>query len=149
MFDTWSRTVGAVVLSLASSIAFASLMQHSETTIPVPAAGEATPLKGLSYKSRRFEASITSLTVKVKSAEGADSVLADWVFTASNTDGQIHRVEMQIRLKDESGKQIGWATGKHAVRAGASGETFSIPMKVKADVWRAAKKARIFADWIS
>jgi hypothetical protein len=149
MFDTWARVAGAVVLSLASGVAFAALMQHSETTIPVPPTGEPTPLQGLSYKARRFEAKVTSLTVNVKSPEGADPVLADWIFTASNNDGQMHRVEMQIRLRDESGKQIGWATGKHPVRAGANGETFTIPMKVKADVWRDAKKARIFADWIS
>jgi len=149
MFERWSRGAGAVALSLAAGVAFASLMQHSETTIPLPAAGEAKSLKGLSYKSRRFEASITSLTVRVKSEEGADPVRADWVFTASNTDGQVHRVEMQIRFLDESGKQIGWSTRKYAVRAGASGETFPIAMKVKADVWRAAKKVRIFADWIS
>ena len=108
-----------------------------------------TPLQGLSYKARRFEAKVTALTVAVKSAEGADPVLVDWTFTASNTDGQIHRVEMQVRLLDDAGKQIGWSTGKHPVRAGASGQTFTVPMKVKADVWRAAKKARIFADWIS
>lgn len=149
MFDRWAFAAGAVVLSLASGVAFAALMQHSETTIPVPSAGEPTSLKGLSYKSRRFEASITSVTVRAKSEEGADPVLADWVFTANNTDGQVHRVEMQIRFLDESGKQIGWSTGKYAVRAGASGATFPIAMKVKAGVWRSAKKVRIFADWLS
>ncbi len=149
MFDRWARASVAVVLSLASGVAFAGLMQHSETTISVPSADKATSLKGLSYKSRRFEASITSLTVKVKSEEGADPMRADWIFTANNTDGQVHRVEMQIRLLDEAGKQIGWSTGKYAVRAGASGATFPIAMKVKADVWRAARKVRIFADWIS
>lgn len=149
MFETWSRAAGAVLLSLAAGVAFAALMQHSETTIPLPPGGEATSLKGLSYKSRRFEASVTSLTVRMKSEENAALVLADWVFTANNTDGQVHRVEMQIRFLDESGKQIGWSTGKYAVRAGASGETFPIKMKVKAEMWRAAKKVRIFADWIS
>jgi hypothetical protein len=149
MFVPWARAAGAVVLSLASGVAFAALMQHSETTIPVPPAGESTPLQGLSYKARRFEAKITALTVAVKSPEGADPALVDWTFTASNTDGQIHRVEMQVRLLDDAGKQIGWSTGKHPVRAGADGQTFTVPMKVKADVWRAAKKARIFADWIS
>ncbi|MDQ5856820.1 MAG: hypothetical protein M3542_00890 [Acidobacteriota bacterium] len=149
MFGRWSRTAGAVLLSLAAGVALASLLQHSETTIPVPAAGEATPLDGHSYKSRRFETSISSVTVRMKSEKGADSVLADWVFAANNTDGQLHRVEMQVRFLDESGKQIGWSTGKYAVRAGASGEAFPIAMKVKADVWRAAKKVRIFADWLS
>ena len=149
MFDPWARAAGAVVLSLASGVAFAALMQHSETTIPIPSTGVSTPLQGLSYKARRFEAKVTALTVTARSAEGADPVMLDWAFTGSNTDGQMHRVEMQIRLLDEAGKQIGWSTGKYPVRAGASGETFSIPMKVKAEVWRAAKKARIFADWIS
>lgn len=149
MFCTWTRAAGAVVLSLVSGVALAALMQHSETTVAIPTPGALTPLGGLSYKARRFEASIRTLTLEVKSAEGADPVLVDWGFTANNTDGQMHRVEMQVRLLDESGKQIGWATAKHPVRAGASGEAFSVPMKVKADVWRAAKKARIFADWIS
>jgi hypothetical protein len=149
MFDPWARAAGAAILSLVSGVAFAALMQHSETTIPIPSAGEVTPLQGLSYKARRFEAKITALTVEVKSPEGSDPALVDWTFTGSNTDGQMHRVEMQIRLLDDAGKQIGWSTGKHPVRAGASGETFTVRMKVKADVWRAAKKARIFADWIS
>lgn len=149
MFETWSRAAGVAVLSLVSGVAGAALMQHTETTIPIPAAGEPMPLGGLSYKSRRFEAKITALTLNVRSTEGADPVLVDWTFTASNTDGQVHRVEMQIRLQDGAGKQIGWSTAKHPVRAGASGETFTVSMKVKADVWRNAKKARIFADWIS
>ena len=151
MFDKRARAAGAVVLALvlASGAAFAALMQHSETTIPIPEGGVLTSLKSLSYKSRRFEASIATVTLTVKSEEGADPALVDWTFTGSNTDGQVHRVEMQVRLLDESGKQIGWATGKYAVRAGASGEPFTISMKVKADVWRAAKKARIFADWLS
>ena len=149
MFDNRARLAGAVVLSLLSSSAFAALMQHSETTIPLPQGGVTTSLKSLSYKSRRFEASIPSVTVQVKSEEGADPMRVDWNFSSSNTDGQAHRVEMQVRLLDESGKQIGWATGKYPVRAGANGQTFTIPMKVKADVWRAAKKVRIFADWIS
>lgn len=151
MFDRWARAAGAgfLALVLVSGIVSAALMQHTETTIAIPESGAATSLKSLSYKSRRFEASITSVTVQVKSEEGADPALVDWTFTASNTDGQVHRVEMQTRLLDESGKQIGWATGKYAVRAGASGAPFTVSMKVKADVWRAAKKVRIFADWLS
>jgi len=143
------RLGAAALVSLFSSAAFAGLMQHTETRISLPAAGEKVALQRLVYKSRRFQASVTSVSLDRKSEEGADPVLADWVFTASNTDGQIHRVEMQIRLLDESGKQIGWSVGKHPVRAGASEETFTVPMKVKLEVWKAAKKARIFADWIT
>jgi hypothetical protein len=139
----------AIIVSFVAAAAFAGLMHHSETTISLPAAGEKVALQRLVYKSRRFQASVTSVSLERKSEEGADPVLADWVFTASNTDGQIHRVEMQIRLLDESGKQVGWSVAKHPVRAAASGETFVVPMKVKADVWGATKKVRIFADWIT
>lgn len=149
MLERSSHVGAAVIISFVSSAAFAGLMQHSETTISLPAAGEKVALQRLVYKSRRFQASVTSVSLDRKSEEGADPVLADWVFTASNTDGQIHRVEMQIRLLDESGKQIGWSVGKHPVRAGADGESFAVQMKVKAEVWRATRKVRIFADWIT
>lgn len=76
-------------------------------------------------------------------------MIARWVFTGSNNDGQVHRLEMQIRLLDESGKQIGWFVAKHPLAAGARDQTFSVPMKVKADDWRRTRKVRIFADWIT
>lgn len=132
-----------------SAFAFAALMQHSETTISLPAAGEKTSLENLVYKSRRFEATVTSVTTQIQSPEGADPVLVDWIFTASNTDGQLHRVEMQVRPLDESGKQIGWFTAKHPVRAGATEQTLTVRTKMKAADWSRTKKVRIFADWIS
>lgn len=132
-----------------AAAAFAALMQHSEATIPTPEIGARVPLKGLAYRSRRFEAKISSVELAAKSSPDADPLVVDWVFTADNTDGQLHRVEMQIRLLDESGKQIGWFVGRHPVRAGAHGETFRVPMKVKRPVWSQTRKVRIFADWMS
>lgn len=130
-------------------LSFAALMQHSETTIGKPVIGARVSLDRLVYKSRRFEARIPSVELQEKSPADADPLLADWVFTASNTDGQLHRVEMQIRLLDEGGKQIGWFVAKHPVRAGAREETFRVPMKVKRNVWSDTRRVRIFADWIS
>ena len=146
-----SRCLSAVLLPafFLAAVSFAALMQHSEATIPTPEIGARVPLSGLVYRSRRFEARISSVELVAKSAPDADPLAAAWVFTAGNSDGQLHRVEMQIRLLDESGKQIGWFTAKHPVRAGARDETFRIPMKVKRAVWGQTRKVRIFADWLS
>jgi hypothetical protein len=135
------------VLTIAAA-AFAALMQHSETTIPMPAPGEKTPLEKLEYRAR-FVASIDSVTLKVKSEGGADPVVGDWVFTGSNTDGQAHRVEVVVRLLDEARKQIGLYSATRILPPGAHGKEITLSTKVKADVWSAARKVRIFADWRS
>lgn len=138
----------AFALSLVAAAAFAALMQHSETTIPMPAAGEKTPLEKLEYRAR-FVASVDSVTVQVKGDAGADPVVADWVFTGSNTDGQAHRVEMVVRLLDEAGKQIGVYSATRIVPPGAHDFSMTVSTKVKAEGWTSARKARIFADWRS
>jgi hypothetical protein len=134
---------------MMAAVLLGALMLRTQTTIPVPSAKEKTPLSSLSYKPRRFEASITSVTLAIKSEAGADPVVADWVFTGSNTDGQVHRVEVQISLRDEGGKRLGWFSVKHPLPAGAHDQTFTVPMKVKADAWSAAKNLHIVADWMS
>ena len=137
----------ALAVSLFAAALFAALMQHSETTIPVPAAGEKTPLEKLEYRAR-FVASIDSVTLQVKDA-AADPVVADWVFIGSNTDGQAHRVEVAVRLLDESGKQLAVFSTTRVLPPGAHGMELTLTTKVKADAWSAARKARIFADWRS
>jgi hypothetical protein len=136
------------VLSFAAALAFASLMLHSETTIPVPAPGEKTTLQRLEYRAR-FVASIDSVTPQMKSEAGGAPVVTEWVFTGSNTDGQAHRVEIVVRLLDEAGKQIGVYSTRRVIPPGAHSIEISLAMKVPPDVWSSAKKARIFADWMS
>lgn len=143
---TW--VASSVLFPLVAAVAVAGLMQHSETTIAIPAPGESTPLSKLEYRAR-FVASIDSVTVEMQSPEGADPVVARWAFLGSNTDGQAHRVEIAVRLLDESGKQIGMHSARAVVAPGAKGQSLNVTTKVKADVWKAAKKARIFADWTS
>ena len=138
----------ALALSLFAAAAFAALMQHSETTIPMPAPGEKTTLAKLEYRAR-FVASIDSVTVQMKSEAGADPVVADWVFTGSNTDGQAHRVEVTVRLLDEAGKQVGVYSATRILPPGARDFAITVSTKTKADAWSAARKARIFADWRS
>ena len=54
----------ALAASLLAAASFAALMQHSETTIAMPATGEKTPLEKLEYRAR-FAASVDSVTVRV------------------------------------------------------------------------------------
>lgn len=139
----------AVFVYFLASTALGALMMRTQTTIPMPPRDEKTALSKLAYKPRRFEASLTSVTLKVTSEPGVEPVRAQWVFAGGNTDGNVHRVEVQVSLLDESGKRLGWFTAKHPLAAGASDQTFVVPMKVKADTLAAAKTLHIRADWVN
>jgi hypothetical protein len=147
MHDRRIRVASAVLLGI-SAFAFAALMQHSETTIPIPVPGEKTALSKLEYRAR-FVASIDSVTLELASAEGADPVVVEWKFLGSNTDGQVHRVEVALRLFDEAGSTIGTYSKRAILPAGSKEQEISVSTKVKAETWKAAKKVRIFADWMS
>jgi hypothetical protein len=123
-------------------------MQHSETTIAIPTSGEKVVLQKLEYRAR-FVAAINAVTLELGSSADADPVLAEWTFVGSNTDGQAHRVEIAVRLLDESGAQIGTFGTRSILPPGASDRVVRLATKVKADVWKRAKKARIVADWVS
>ena len=127
---------------------FAALMLHTETTIPKPISNQTAILQGLVYKAR-FVARVESVRLDVKSEAGADPVLADWVFTGSNSDGQMHRLDMQVRLLDEKGTQIGVFSAKHPLSPGAKEETFSVPMKVTPALWEATRRVKIWANWVT
>lgn len=136
-------------LFAASVAVLAALMLHTETTIPMPdGAGETVVLEGLIYKAR-FEARVSSVRLLVRSAPGADPVLAEWTFTGSNSDGQMHRVSVEVRLMDENGKPLGVFEGKRPLPPGAREETFPLKTTVKAADWKAARKVRIWANWIT
>jgi hypothetical protein len=137
---------GGLVLALGPLVLLGGLMLHTETTIAPPSPGETVALQRLVYRAR-FEARVSSVRLERRTEEGADPLVAQWIFAGSNTDGQVHRVEMQVRLLDEAGKQIGWFVAKHPLAAGAREQSFAVPMKVKAEVWKATKRVRIFAFW--
>lgn len=134
--------------AISCAFAFAALMYHSETTIPIPVPGQKTSLAKLEYRAR-FLAALDAVTLELASSDGADPVIVEWTFVGSNTDGQVHRVAIALRLLDEAGSQIGVYTGRGILSAGAKDQKISVSMKVKPDVWKAAKKVRIFADWMS
>jgi hypothetical protein len=122
-------------------------MQHSETTIPVPAPGEKTPLKKLEYRAR-FVASIDSVMLELEPGD-ADPVVARWSFFGSNSDGQAHRVEIVVRLLDEAGSQRAIYSTRSILPPGSRDQRIELTSKVKAETWKAVKRARIFADWVS
>ena len=143
-----SIRVAASVFCLVSGAAYAALMQHSETTIPIPKPGEKTELSRLEYRAR-FVASIDAVTLDVATPETAAPVIGEWTFLGSNTDGQAHRVEIALRFLDEGGSQVAVYSTRAILPAGAAGRPVRLTTKVKPEVWKAAKKVRIFAEWMS
>ncbi len=141
-------TRGTALLLAFPLLFLVPVMEHTVTVIAVPKENETTLLTGLVYKAR-FEAAVTSVRLAPKSEAGVDLFVADWAFAGSNSDGQVHRVEIQVRLLDETGKQIGWYQGKKAIAAGARDQILSIPMRVKLEVWKKTTQLRISADWIT
>jgi len=137
-----------VGVSLAAA-AGAALMHRTQTVIDVPAAGEDVALSALSYKANAFEAKIGGVRIEPKSADGADPVQVDWRFVGSNSDGQQHRVDIFVRLLDESGKQIETFDKSFFLVAGAHEQVCAVPMRVSAEHWKRAKSARIVTDWLS
>ena len=120
-----------------------------QTVIETPAVGRDTPLSGLAYKVRQFEANVTSLRLEPRGAVDADPFVADWSFRASNTDGQMHRLKIQLRLLDESDKELlAIHSQPYALKGGAHDQSLKLETKVKAAVWKATRKIRIVVRWI-
>lgn len=136
----------ALTAAPAALIASAFLV-GTQTVIEVPAAGQDVPLSGLSYKARAFEAKVTSVRLEPRGAADADPFVADWSFLGSNSDGQMHRLEMQLRLLDESGKQLEMPSQYFALAAAAHDQSFKLKTKLNAAVWKATRKVRIVVNW--
>jgi hypothetical protein len=135
-------------IGLVAALLLASLMKNTETTIAKPEPGKEIPLERLFYKLR-WEARVASVRLDLKSEANADPILAQWVFTGSNADAQVHRVDIQVRLLDEASKEVGWFTRKHALPPGARDYRFSVPIELKAETWKETKRVRIVVGWIT
>lgn len=125
------------------------LMHRTQTVIDVPEPGTDVTLSGLSYRGTLFEARVTAARLDRKSDADADPVVAEWTFLGSNSDGQMHRVEIFVRLLDESGKQLEMFSKKFILRGGSQDQACVLPMKVKAGTWKATRSVRIVTDWVS
>ena len=136
------------VLLLWASVA-SPLMHRTQTVISVPPPGEVVALSALHYKSKLFEAKVSSVKLTLTSAEGADPVVGEWTFLASNSDGQMHKVEIFTRFLDESGTQISMASKVCMLGGGSHDFVCPVPLNVKAADWAKTKSLRIVTDWLN
>lgn len=145
------RSLLLLVLPALVPIALAAfpLMHRTQTTFDVPEPGTDVPLSGLTYKGRLFEAKVTTARLERKGEAEADPMVAEWTFLGSNSDGQLHRVEIYVRLLDESGKQLAMFAKKFILSGGSHDQPCVVPMKVKAEIWKATRSVRIVTDWVS
>jgi hypothetical protein len=145
-----SLSLSSFVLAVAPAVLVAaSLMMATATTIDVPTPGEDVPLSGLRYKALQFEAKITSVRLEIHSEADADPVLADWSFQGSNSDGQMHRIELQLRMLDASGKQVAMPSHYFTVNPGAHDQVIKFETKLKAADWKATSKVKIVVNWVN
>jgi hypothetical protein len=142
----WSGAFFAALLA-APVVLLAGLMLKTQTSIDPPEPGQDIPLSALSYKARAFEAKLSSVRLDWKSQ--ADPLVGEWTFLGSNTDGQMHRLEAQLRLQDESGKQLDVFSQHCALSPGSHDQPCKVAMKVKAGNWKATRTVRIVADWVN
>jgi hypothetical protein len=138
----------AVTVAPAALIASVFLL-GTQTVIEVPKEGQDVPLSGLSYKARAFEAKVTSVRLEPRGAADGDTFVADWNFLGSNSDGQMHRFEIQLRLLDESGQQLAMPSQYFVLRGGSRDKSFKLATNLKAAVWKATRKIRIVVNWIN
>jgi hypothetical protein len=138
-----------VMMLLATWMSASPLMQRNQTIISVPAPGEEVTLYTLAYKPRSFEAKVHSVKLKLTSADGADPVTGEWTFMTSNSDGQLHKVEIFTRLLDESGTQLAMESKKCMIGGGYHDFACTVPLNLKAEAWKNVKSVRIVTDWLS
>ncbi len=136
-----------LVLAVLPLALMAALMQRNQTIIDVPEPGSDVPLSGLAYGGSAFHAVVSSVRLELK--EGSDAVAGEWNFAGSNTDGQIHKIEIFVRLLDESGTQREVFSNHCTLVAAAHDQPCGVSMKVKAETWKATKRIRIGVDWRS
>jgi hypothetical protein len=137
------------MMFLAAWMSASPLMQRNQTVISIPEPGEEVTLFTLSYKARAFEAKVYSVKLSLTSEDGADPVTGEWTFMTSNSDGQLHKVEIMTRILDESGTQLAMESKKCMIGGGYHEFACTVPLKMKAADWKAAKSVRVITDWLS
>lgn len=131
------------------SVVSAPLMYRAQTVIDIPEPGKDVALSRLSYKANAFEAKLVSVRLEPKGAADANPYVATWTFLGSNNDGQMHKVEIWIRLLDASGKQLAVFSGKAVLPPAAHDHPCLVEMAIKLEKWKALKSVRIVVDWLS
>ncbi|MFY9552561.1 MAG: hypothetical protein WAU32_15550 [Thermoanaerobaculia bacterium] len=136
-------------LCSASAVLSLPLMYRGQTVIDIPEPGQDVALSRLSYKANAFEAKFDSVRLEPKGAAGADPYVANWTFVGSNNDGQMHKVEIWVRLLDPTGKQVAMFSKKCVLPPGSHDQPCAVEMEIKPEIWKTVKSARIVADFLS
>jgi hypothetical protein len=142
------RAVAPAVVLLSVPLALlASTMKQTVTAIAVPKDSATIPLRDLVY-TLGGKAEVKTVRLDPMPAAGADPVEADWVFTGSNADAQIHKVSVKLTLIDESGNRMDSFDTKTVLRPGGKDQFWSVHMKAPAKVWTATRTIHILVLWL-
>ncbi len=140
------RVAGAVcsaLLLLVPVALRAATVKRSAVSIPLPTESREIPLKTLTF----IVAGVDTVRLEPVPPADADPAEADWIFTARNGDGQLHRVSVTVTLLDSEGTRLVAFNTKVILPAGSKGTRITVHMKVNGEVWRAARRALLAADW--
>jgi hypothetical protein len=141
------RAVAPAVVLLSVPLALlASAMKQTVTAIAVPKDSETIPLRDLVYRLGGT-AEVKSVRLDPMPGAGADPVEADWVFTGSNADGQVHKVSIRVTLMGEGGKRMDSFDTMTVLRPGGKDQSWSVHMKAPAKIWAATRTIQIAAVW--
>jgi len=138
----------ALSLLCAASLYAGTAMKLTAARISVPKSGETAELKGLEYIAD-FQVTVKTVRFDRTSEEGANPVKGNWTFTAVNTAGKVHRIDVSVVLEDENHKRMASYNGHMLVLAGAESQELVIPMKVKAKQWEKTKSILVQANFTS
>jgi hypothetical protein len=146
MKRTCRAVAPAVVLLCVPLALLASTMKQTVTAIAVPKDDAEIPLRDLVY-TLGGKAEVKTVRLVPMPPANADPVEADWVFTGSNADAQIHKVSIKLTLMDEGGKRMDSFDVKMVLRPGGKDQSWSVHMKAPSKVWTATRTIQIAAVW--
>ncbi len=140
------RLAGCVVLAgsilLAVVPAHAQTMKMVVTEIDVPTGDTVQTLEGLKY-GQPWVVEFTSIRVE----RDLEKNLALWFITGSSGRARPERVQIVVKLMDSSGKDIATAKKATFVKTGGDNYEYVLKMKVKPEVWDAAKSVKVFVNF--
>lgn len=141
-------TILTAGLLCATSLLAGTAMKLTAARIAVPKSGQTVQLKGLEYIAA-FQVIVKTVRFDQTSDPGADPVQGTWTFTAINTAGKVHRIDISVVLEDENHKRMASYNAFMMVLAGAESQELEIPMKVKSKRWAKTKSILIQANFTS
>lgn len=135
-------TVFVAVILLAVGPGHAQTMKMVVTQIPVPTDDAPQPLEGLKY-GHPWIVEFTSIRVEWDPAKS----LALWTITGSSGRARPERVQIMVKLLDESGNDLATAKKATIVKTGGKNSDYVLKMKVKQEDWDAASVVKVFVNF--